>query len=168
MRRDISQSLLQWKANAHRKPLLLMGARQVGKTHALHELGRTYSNYVYLNFEDTPSLCELFSNRLDPHEMIKIISVEKKTNIQPHNTLIIFDEIQACPNALVSLKYFCENASEYPVCAAGSLLGVTLMHTQGFPVGKVNFLHLYPLCFSEFLDALNESELKIIFKQSKK
>ena|SRR3990167_2752747 len=160
MRRSALQQLLQWKTNPNRKPLLLMGARQVGKTYLLHKLGRTYSNYVYLNFEDTPSLCELFSKNLDPHKIIKVLAIEKKTAIQSQHTLIIFDEIQACPNALVSLKYFCENAAEYSVCAAGSLLGVTLMHTKGFPVGKVNFLHLYPLCFSEFLEAINESELK--------
>jgi len=146
-----------------------MGARQVGKSHILHEFGRTeYSNYVYVDFDDTPEFCSLFSRSLDPHEIIKLLSIEKGVQIEPGKTLIIFDEVQECPRALNSLKYFCENATDYHICAAGSLLGVKMSHTKGFPVGKVNFLHLYPLSFSEFLDALNESRLKKYINEMEK
>src|SRR3990167_10379970 len=125
MKRNILNSLEKWKLNQKRKPLLLMGARQVGKTHILHEFGRThYANYVYLNFEDMKTLCSLFEKSLDPHDIVKVLSIEKHVQIHPHTTLLIFDEAQECPNALNSLKYFCENAPEYHVCAAGSLLGV--------------------------------------------
>lgn len=161
MKRNILNSLKKWKRDPKRKPLLLMGARQVGKTHILHEFGRTeYDNYVYLNFEDMLTLCSLFANSLNPHDIINVLSIEKHVQIHPHTTLLVFDEVQECPSALNCLKYFCERANEYHVCAAGSLLGVKLSHVKGFPVGKVDFLHLYPLNFSEFLDAINEPELK--------
>ena len=169
MKRNILNSLEKWKLNQKRKPLLLMGARQVGKTHILHEFGRThYANYVYLNFESMLTLGSLFEKSLDPHDIVKVLAIEKHTQIHPHTTLLIFDEVQECPNALNSLKYFCENAPEYHVCAAGSLLGVKLSHTKGFPVGQVDFLHLYPLSFLEFLDAVNESELKNYLNDIKK
>ncbi|OGT48434.1 MAG: hypothetical protein A3E82_03815 [Gammaproteobacteria bacterium RIFCSPHIGHO2_12_FULL_38_11] len=169
MNRNILNSLKKWKTNPKRKPLLLMGARQVGKTHVLHVFGQLeYLNYVYLNFEDMPTLDSLFSKSLDPHNIIKVLSIEKNVKILPHKTLIIFDEVQECPNALNSLKYFCEKASDYHICAAGSLLGVKLSHTRGFPVGKVDFLHLYPFSFSEFLDALNETQLKNYMSEIKK
>jgi len=169
MKRNILNLLKQWNKRSDRKPLVLMGARQVGKTHALLEFGRTeFSNYVYLNFEDNPNLCELFTRSLDPYDIIPVLSLEKKTTIYPQKTLIIFDEVQECPNALNSLKYFCENAPEYSVCAAGSLLGVKTKNKKGFPVGKVNFLDLHPLSFSEFLDALNESRLKEYLDDIKK
>ncbi len=161
MKRNILNSLKKWKNDPKRKPLLLMGARQVGKTHILNEFGSTeYTHCLYVNFEDMPMLGSLFSTSLDPHEIIRVLSIEKQIQIQPHDTLIIFDEVQECPNALNSLKYFCERAPEYHICAAGSLLGVKLSHTKGFPVGKVDFLHLYPLSFLEFLDAINEPQLK--------
>jgi predicted AAA+ superfamily ATPase len=146
-----------------------MGARQVGKTYALKEFARVaYENMLYLNLEKTPALHRLFSENLDPHRLIKILSIEKEIEIYPDKTLIIFDEIQECPSALNCLKYFCEEANEYHICAAGSLLGITLAHTKGFPVGKVNFLSLYPLSFAEYLDALEQSKLKDFFENIEK
>ena len=161
MKRKIQLSLRDWKENSRRKPLLLMGARQVGKTYALKKFGQNeYENMVYLNFEDSPRLCDLFEVSLSPKEILKSLSIEMNCEIQAGKTLIIFDEVQECPNALNSLKYFCEEAKEQHVVAAGSLLGVTLAHTKGFPVGKVQFITLYPLSFLEFLEALDEVRLK--------
>ncbi len=169
LKRNILNLLKKWKESPGRKPLLLMGARQVGKTHLLHEFGRTeYADYLYLNFEDMQTLGTLFSKSLDPYEIIKVLSIEKNVKIFPEKTLLIFDEVQECPNALNSLKYFCENAPEYHVCAAGSLLGVKLSHTKGFPVGKVDFLHVYPLNFLEFLEAMGEHRLKDFMLEIKK
>lgn len=137
-----------------------MGARQVGKTFALKKFGeKEYINTIYLNFEGNPRLCKLFDSSLDPKVLLKSLSIEMNSEIVEGKTLIIFDEIQECPNALNSLKYFCENASEQHIVAAGSLLGVKLAHVKGFPVGKVQFLTLYPLSFFEFLEALNETRL---------
>ncbi|MDX8430957.1 MAG: ATP-binding protein [Candidatus Algichlamydia australiensis] len=162
------RKLHSWKSRADKKPLLLMGARQVGKTFVLKKFGQSeYDSTVYLNFEDTPSLCKLFDAGLSPEKIIKALSIEMDTEVVAGKTLIIFDEIQECPNALNSLKYFCESASEHHIVAAGSLLGVTLAHTKGFPVGKVEFLTLYPLCFLEFLEALNELKLKKFIEELK-
>lgn len=169
MKRLIYEQLKNWKNDLLRKPLILMGARQVGKTYILQKFAATeYENYVYINFEDTPSLKILFDNNLNPEEIIKILSIETKIDIKPEKTLIIFDEVQECPNALNSLKYFYETAKEYHICAAGSLLGVKLSHVKGFPVGKVNFLNLYPLCFLEFLQAIDESKLVTLIKSIQK
>ena len=155
------QKLKAWKTSSRRKPLLLMGARQVGKTTLLHYLGKQeYRNVVSINFDDRPDLKRLFEPNLDPHRIIKDITLELDVEIVPANTLIIFDEIQEAPNALNSLKYFNEDANEYHVCGAGSLLGVKLAHTRGFPVGKVHFETLYPLNFIEFLEALGKERLK--------
>jgi len=160
MKRHIIEQLRQWKNSKSRKPLILQGARQVGKTYILTAFGESeYDNVAYLNFENTPLLHDLFSGSLKPTDIIKILSIELSVEIKPGKTLIIFDEVQACPAALNSLKYFNETANEYHICAAGSLLGVTLANTQGFPVGKVDFLYLYPLCFSEFLTAKGEDKL---------
>ncbi len=138
-----------------------MGARQVGKTFILKEFGkREYTNTVYLNFENNPRICQLFEGALDPKTILKAITIEINAEILPEKTLIIFDEVQECPNALNSLKYFYEETPEYPIVAAGSLLGVKLIHVKGFPVGKVQFLTLYPLSFFEFLGAINENRLK--------
>jgi predicted AAA+ superfamily ATPase len=154
MKRDIYTQLDAWKQSARRKPLVLNGARQVGKTYALKHFGQTsYEKVAYLNFEKDEKLCQYFEGTLDPKELIKIIDIHTEIDIEPHNTLIIFDEIQECPKALNSLKYFCEEANEYHVVAAGSLLGVKTAGEKGFPVGKVNFLHMYPLTFFEFLSA---------------
>ncbi|GAB5411950.1 MAG: hypothetical protein ChlgKO_10640 [Chlamydiales bacterium] len=123
MKRKIQHHLRGWKENSRRKPLLLMGARQVGKTYALKKFGQNeYENTVYLNFEDSPKLCDLFEESLKPKDILKALSIEMNCEIQPGKTLIIFDEVQECPNALNSLKYFCEEAKEQHIAAAGSLL----------------------------------------------
>lgn len=169
MKRKIMESLCSWKQERSKKPLLLMGARQVGKTFVLKKFGQLeYANTVYLNFEDNPPLCKLFDASLDPKMILKALSIEMDSEIIAGKTLIIFDEVQECPNALNSLKYFCESAREHHIVAAGSLLGVTLAHTKGFPVGKVEFLTLYPLCFLEFLEALKEIKLKDFIEDLKK
>lgn len=161
MKRHIFSKLLAWKTDKKRKPLILMGARQVGKTTLLKYFGKTeYKNFIYLNFEENTSYKRLFEGTLDPKAILNALSIELNTEITPSETLIIFDEIQECPNALNSLKYFNEQANDYHLCAAGSLLSVKLLNTKGFPVGKVNFLHLYPLNFNEFLEAINEIKLK--------
>ena len=161
MERKIFSKLLAWKDDPSRKPLLLYGARQVGKTHTLLKFAHTsYTNYVYLNFEDSPLLKTYFTDSLDPKLILDKLVIHFNQTIHPKTTLIIFDEVQECPEALNSLKYFNENANDFHICACGSLLGVKMGHQQGFPVGKVNFLHLYPLSFFEFLDALNETRLK--------
>jgi predicted AAA+ superfamily ATPase len=138
-----------------------MGARQVGKTTLLKQFGESeYKQYIYLNFEERPALKLLFQSNLTPDRLLKAISLETSMTIEPHHTLIIFDEIQECPEALNSLKYFQEQASNYHICAAGSLLGVKLAQSKGFPVGKVNFLNLYPFSFAEFLEAIGKITLK--------
>lgn len=155
------ENLRSWKKQSKRKPLILMGARQVGKTFVLKKFGQLeYKNTVYLNFEDNPRLCKLFEASLAPEMILRALSIEMDALIVAGKTLIIFDEVQECPNALNSLKYFCENAPEQHIVAAGSLLGVKLVHTKGFPVGKVQFLTLYPLSFLEFLEALQLERLK--------
>lgn len=155
MKRDIYQSLENWKNSTRRKPLILNGARQVGKTYALKHFGQTfYEKMAYLNFERDHSLDQYFQGTLDPQQLLKILSIHTNIEIQPKNTLVIFDEVQHSPSALNSLKYFCEEAADYHLIAAGSLLGVKTAGEKGFPVGKVNFLHLYPLTFFEFLSAI--------------
>lgn len=161
MERHIFEKLQDWKIKPDRKPLILMGARQVGKTYILKKFAEShYENCIYLNFEDQASLKTLFTSDLQPAKILTAITLETQQKIIPGKTLIFFDEVQECPNALISLKYFQEKANEYHVCAAGSLLGVKLANTQGFPVGKVDFLTLYPMNFFEFLEAIHETELK--------
>ena len=165
MKRDIFTELETWKHSARRKPLVLNGARQVGKTYAMKHFGQTsYEKVAYLNFEKDEKLGQYFEGTLDPKELIKIIGIHTDTEIEPANTLIIFDEIQECPKALNSLKYFCEEANEYHIVAAGSLLGVKTTGEKGFPVGKVNFLHLYPMTFLEFLSALGHEKLRLLLE----
>lgn len=155
------QELVAWKRRPDRKPLLLMGARQVGKTFLLKKFGQEqYENTVYLNFEGEPRLCKLFEATLEPAQLLKALSIELEREIVPGKTLLIFDEVQESPEALNSLKYFFEEAPEQHIAAAGSLLGVQLVHQRGFPVGKVQFLHLYPLSFLEFLEALGRERLR--------
>lgn len=161
MKRSLMHQLQAWKTAVHRKPMLVMGARQVGKTTLLRTFGQEhYHNTVELNFDDQPQLKQLFERDLKPERIIRDISLECNAEIIPGKTLLFFDEIQECPNALNSLKYFRENANNYHICGAGSLLGVKLAHTKGFPVGQVHFEKLYPLNFFEFLDALDQTRLK--------
>jgi predicted AAA+ superfamily ATPase len=168
MKRKIMEKLCSWKGQTKRKPLILMGARQVGKTFVLKKFGELeYKNTVYLNFEDNPRLCKLFEASLDPEVILKALTIEMDAEIIAGKTLIIFDEVQECPNALNSLKYFCENAPDQHIVAAGSLLGVKLAHEKGFPVGKVQFLTLYPLSFLEFLEASKEERLKSFIEELK-
>ncbi len=160
LQRSILSALRAWNGDSRRKPLVLMGARQVGKTTIIKDFAETqYQNLIYLNFEDMPNLKGLFDGTLTPSILINAISIELEADITPERTLIVFDEVQECPRALNSLKYFNENANEYHIIAAGSLLGVKISNIHGFPVGKVNFLHLYPLSFSEFLEAIGEERL---------
>ena len=166
MKRDIYQKLQSWKDSARRKPLILNGARQVGKTYALNYFGaEAYENVVYLNFEKDKSIAAYFESSIEPHRLINFLSLHAKATISPEKTLLIFDEVQECPRALNSLKYFCEEANEYHIAGAGSLLGVKTIHTEGFPVGKVNFLHLYPLNFFEFLSAFGEERLRLYLEE---
>ncbi len=159
MKRELLQQLINWKNSSYRKPLILKGVRQVGKTYLLRSFGEKYFAAThYFNFESSPKLGDLFQASLDPKHIIKELSFFCNENIDSAKDLIIFDEIQDCPRALTSLKYFQENMQELALCSAGSLLGLQ-MNPISFPVGKVNFLSLYPLTFQEFLLALNETQL---------
>ncbi len=167
MEREVYQALKTWKASPARKPLLLQGARQVGKTHLLKDFARReYSDFIYLNFEETPDLASIFAGDLTVTRLIEVISAFVAKTIHPDTTVIILDEIQVCPRALTSLKYFHEQAPQYHVMAAGSLLGVSVGKTNSFPVGKVNFLNLYPLSFFEFLLAMGEERLLVMLKEN--
>ena len=165
MERKLYAKLLAWKENEQRKPLLVQGARQVGKTYLLLTFAqREYGSYVYCNFEKEPFLQEFFDD-LSPKSIVEKIALAKRKEIVPGKTLILFDEIQACPAALTSLKYFCEEAPEYPVVASGSLLGVAVhRESVSFPVGKIETLPLYPLDFEEYLNAKGESDLVSLIK----
>ena len=160
MNRSLYPYLLSWKQSTRRKPLLLQGARQVGKTWLVNEFGKNeYEQVVRLNFEKEEGLRTLFLDSLAPKNIIEKLSFYLGRKIQPHNTLLFWDEIQAVPEAVTSLKYFFEEASAYHIIAAGSLLGVSLGRKVSFPVGKVNYLTLYPLNFREFLEASGEALL---------
>lgn len=159
MRRYIMDELIKWKSRSNRKPLILKGARQVGKTYILNEFGKeNYENIAYFNFEHDEALKELFLNTKDPKRILEQLVFATGKSIKPEKTLIIFDEIQECPDALNSLKYFQEDANEYHIVCAGSLLGIKLSHTS-FPVGKVDFLEMFPMTFSEFLLADGQENL---------
>ena len=161
MKRDLSQQLANWRHSSKRKPLVLKGARQVGKTYILQQFGaKEYKDVAYFNFEEDPDLRGFFNGRLDPHKIIQTLSIYREKKILPDKALIIFDEVQNSPETLTSLKYFCEKAPEYHIAAAGSLLGVKVGQSAPFPVGKVNFLDLYPMSFAEFLDAIGKSALR--------
>jgi predicted AAA+ superfamily ATPase len=160
MRRTFIDALVRWKNKAHRKPLLLYGARQVGKTWMMKEFGRAcYLNTVYVSFDLSPRPAEIFEPDLDPRRILAALSAEYHQEILPGKTLVILDEIQECGRALNSLKYFCEDAPEYHVIGAGSFLGVVTHEKTSFPVGKVDMLTMYPMTFSEFLDALGEEKI---------
>lgn len=167
MKRFITEKLIKWKNDKSRKPLILKGARQVGKTYVLKEFGvNYYESIAYFNFDHDDTLATLFEHTKDPIRIIEQLSLVIGKKINPITTLIIFDEIQECPNALNSLKYFCEEANDYHVVAAGSLLGVKLSKVS-FPVGKVDFLSMYPMTFSEFLIADNKENLVSVMKKTK-
>ena len=160
MRRIALSFLQKWKQRNTRKPLIIRGARQVGKTWLMKEFAKTeYENFAYVNFEDNQQLKTLFLNDFDIPRILLAIQIATGIKPEPNKTLIIFDEIQEAERALTSLKYFRENAPEYHIIAAGSLLGIALHENTSFPVGKVEFLDLYPLSFTEFLEALGEHDL---------
>lgn len=161
MKRKITQQLVEWKNSSARKPLILNGARQVGKTFILREFGReNYKNTVYVNLESNGTVASMFNDDISPSKLIKYLEAETGERILPNETLIILDEIQSCERAVTSLKYFCEEAPDYHIAAAGSLLGVAINRNQtSFPVGKVNVLRLYPLDFEEFLTATGDDLL---------
>lgn len=154
IRRQIESKLINWQKAKKRKPLVLRGARQVGKTYLLKRFGKMhFSDIAYFNFEEQPDLKQFFQQTKDVNRLLENLSLVHGKPIEPEKTLIIFDEIQECNEALNSLKYFNENAPEYTIACAGSLLGVALSKGQGFPVGKVDFLEVHPLSFQEFLSA---------------
>ncbi len=163
MERFLMEDLVKWKSSARRKPLVLNGARQVGKTWLLKEFGqRHFENVSYVNLDNNPGLAAQFDAGYDLPRLLLMVQAESGQRIIPGKTLIILDEIQECPKALTSLKYFCENAPEIAVAAAGSLLGITFHEGTGYPVGKVDMLNLFPLNFREFLDASGNSMLREI------
>lgn len=154
LKRSAITELIRWKDSAERKPMVLKGARQVGKTWLMREFGQNYyDNFVYFNFDEEDELKSIFETNKNPHRIIELLSMICGEKIEPGKTLIIFDEIQECPEALNTLKYFKEKANEYHVIAAGSLLGTLLARPKSYPVGMVNLLDIYPLTFDEFLEA---------------
>lgn len=178
MYRIAMEQLLKWKSNTRRKPLIIEGARQVGKTWLMKEFGKqAYDSTVYINFDSNSQMSALFAADLDVKRLIFGLELYSGQKIDPDHTLLIFDEVQEVPRALTSLKYFCENAPQYHIICAGSLLGIALHEGTSFPVGKVDFLKLYPLSFKEFLMAtgkeryaelLNSGDFSLItsFKQT--
>ena len=161
MYRKIAEFLENWKESEHRKPLILQGARQVGKTYSILEFGRTnYENVAYFNFETNPKLNETFEENISPDYLIPILSHIAGQTIIREKTLIVFDEVQLCERALTSLKYFCEDAPDYHIIVAGSLLGVAVNRAKfSFPVGKVDMKTLYPMDMEEFMLAMGEDSL---------
>ena len=168
MYRKIISYLEEWKSSQHRKPLILQGARQVGKTYSILEFGRThYENVAYFNFETDPKLNETFAENISPDYLIPILSHIAGVSIVREKTLIVFDEVQLCERALTSLKYFCEEAPGYHIIVAGSLLGVAVNRAKfSFPVGKVDMKTLYPMDMEEFMLALGENDLVARIKES--
>ena len=160
MKRLAMNNLAAWKESPYRKPLIVKGVRQVGKTWLLKEFGRQfYYNTAYFNFDENPEYREFFAKTKDVKRIIPNLAMAGGQEILPGKTLIVFDEIQDCPEVINSLKYFCENAPEYHVASAGSLLGITLSKPSSFPVGKVDFLSIYPMNFQEFLTATGSENL---------
>ena len=160
MERDMLHDLISWKESKHRKPLILKGVRQCGKTYLLKEFGqRCYEHTAYFNFEENDALKAIFEQDFDTKRILFELELHYEKKITKGSTLIIFDEIQECGRALTAMKYFCENAPEYHIVCAGSLLGIALQKQLSFPVGKVDFLTLYPLSFAEFLRACNAENL---------
>ncbi len=160
MKRLILDKLLVWKKSPYRKPLILKGVRQVGKTWILKEFGRLYYDSVaYFNFDENPEFKQFFQLTKDVNRILQNLMLVSGQKIEPDNTLIIFDEVQDCPEVINSLKYFCENAPQYHIACAGSLLGIALAKPSSFPVGKVNFMQIDPMSFTEFLLANGDENL---------
>ena len=167
MDRFALEKLKQWKEKKNRKPLIIRGARQVGKTWLMKEFGRTcFKKMAYVNFDSNTRMRQVFEGDINIERLILAISAETGISIDSRDTLLIFDEVQEVPKALTALKYFCEEASEYAIVAAGSLLGVAMHKGTSFPVGKVDFMDLYPLSFREFLCALGEMRFVEILDSS--
>ena len=165
MYRIAIEKLYKWKSSKRRKPLIIEGARQVGKTWLMKEFGKqAYADTVYINFDSNSRMADLFSADLDTDRLIMGLELYAGRKINPENTLLIFDEVQEVPRALASLKYFYENAPQYHIVCAGSLLGIALHQGTSFPVGKVDFLKLYPLSFSEFLMATGNERFAELLK----
>ncbi len=165
MYRIAIEKLYKWKSSTRRKPLIIEGARQVGKTWLMKEFGKqAYADTVYINFDSNSRMADLFSADLDTDRLIMGLELYAGRKINPENTLLIFDEVQEVPRALTSLKYFYENAPQYHIVCAGSLLGIALHQGTSFPVGKVDFLKLYPLSFSEFLMATGNERFAELLK----
>jgi len=168
MQRLISNELVKWKHSNNRKPLIIQGARQVGKTWIMKEFGKNhFKNVAYINFESSVRLQSIFKDDFDINRILMVFEIELGLKIQPETTLLILDEIQEAEKGLTVLKYFLENAPEYFVLAAGSLLGVSIQKNNTFPVGKVELLNLYPLSFQEFLININEEGLVEAMKKEK-
>lgn len=168
LKRNAIADLKKWKDDAERKPLVIRGARQVGKTWLMREFGQTgYDHFVYFNFDEEDELKSIFETNKNPQRIVELLSMVAGEKILPGETLIIFDEVQECPEALNTLKYFKEKANEYHVIAAGSLLGTLLAQPKSYPVGMVNLLDLYPLTYDEFLEA-TEPALYAYYKSIQK
>ena len=166
MYRTAIESLYKWKSKSIKKPLIIRGARQVGKTWLMKEFGKSaYEHTVYISFDNNKRMRELFSADLDVARLMTGIELHAGHKIDPAETLIVFDEIQEVPTALTSLKYFNENAPEYQIICAGSMLGVALHQGTSFPVGKVDFLDLYPLSFSEFMQAMGKGQFVTLLEK---
>lgn len=160
MERFLLKKLLTWKTSPYRKPLIVKGVRQVGKTWILKEFGRLYyDNVAYFNFDENEEYKQFFDTTKNVNRILQNLSMASSQTISPEKTLIIFDEVQDCPNVINSMKYFCENAPEYHIACAGSLLGIALAKPSSFPVGKVNFMQVDPMTFEEFLIANGDSNL---------
>lgn len=166
MYRMAMENLLAWKQSRRRKPLIIEGARQVGKTWLMKEFGRqAYADTVYINFDSNARMAELFASDLDTKRLVLGLELYAGRKIDPENALLIFDEVQEVPRALAALKYFCEDAPQYHIVCAGSLLGIALHRGTSFPVGKVDFLKLYPLSFQEFLMAIGKQQFSELLDQ---
>ena len=160
MERLILKDLIAWKNSPYRKPLILKGVRQVGKTWILKEFGkRCYENTAYFNFDENEEYKQFFETSKDVNRILQNLMFASGQSIKPEKTLIIFDEVQDCPKVINSMKYFCENAPEYHIACAGSLLGIALAKPSSFPVGKVNFMQIDPMTFAEFLTANGDENL---------
>lgn len=166
MYRMAMENLLAWKQSRRRKPLIIEGARQVGKTWLMKEFGRqAYGDTVYINLDSNARMAELFASDLDTKRLVLGLELYAGRKIDPENALLIFDEVQEVPRALAALKYFCEDAPQYHIVCAGSLLGIALHRGTSFPVGKVDFLKLYPLSFQEFLMAIGKKQFSELLDQ---